>query len=176
MYTIQSLTPDQIKALTPNCLKVLLAQDEDIAKLKYYFDTLKYMSHPKISTVLSPAQYDESAAQPMREILLKYPTTNFYLTHDYLPNHDINQGFTSVYIPLNWKLHTQEELIATIPDIDKLCFGKGSKPIANIPYPNHYLYKNGDPITHIEQLSWFHSNLKFIHPILLDCYTHFQSK
>lgn len=125
MNALKNLSPEQISALSPECLKMLLQSndmDQDIAKLKYCFSSLEYN------------KYDESKFSELRQILLKYPKTNFYLTYDFIDGDYTIKTLYGIRISndypkydnrnTNWKLHTEEEMKSLVPtgvDLNKIC-------------------------------------------------------
>jgi len=72
MELLHKLSPEQLKALSPECLQLLINSNnmnDDVSKLKCYFDTLAYS---KICSDIT-ASYNETNARIAPEILFKYP-------------------------------------------------------------------------------------------------------
>ena len=176
MDILKNLTPDQISALSPESLKIILGNnsfDDDVAKMKYYFKTLQYDD----GFGAGGAKYNEKDAMIMRELLLKYSKYNFYLIFE-LYGDNIR----------NWDLHTEDEINKIIPtgiDLEKICISNKGSPrcmynIGSKIFNNYYvessytmnaMQKNG--ARRIEDLLYFHNNLKIVHPVLIELAKHF---
>jgi hypothetical protein len=182
MNLIKQLTPEQIQALTPECLQLLCSQNtksDDIAKMKYYFKQLKYNNgYPR---------YIENEAASLRKLLLKYPHDNFYITYE--------ESFDSwkKICNSNYELHTVEEIKEKLPtgvDIQKLCFSgedhkryqnswfckdnSTKKEIKFIECPLGYDKEIKDgKIEYIAQLTHCHNNIHIVHPKLLQAARYF---
>ena len=181
MNPLQNLTPDQIKALTPECLQILLGYSrndklEDIAKMKSYFTQLEYNHYD--------AYYREEDARELRKLLLKYSKDNFYLTYEEI-------GYGVPYLrSMNYELHTEEEINKIIPtgsDLKKLCFSGceyknygtsnvekyKERKIKFVHCPRGY---DSEPtlFSHsIAQLTHYHNNLHIVHPKLIEAAKYF---
>jgi hypothetical protein len=161
MESLHKMTPEQLKALSPECLQLLINSDNmnnDIAKLKYYFTSLTYTTGN-----IKTAKYNESEARIAREILIKYSNQQFYLTFEY-KNISVDVG--SIF---NWKLHTNDEIKLLIPtgaNINKIiCSNESNKTgvICREGFDDKVTH-----VRHIPDLPFFHSNLYIINPKLLN--------
>jgi hypothetical protein len=122
MESLHKMTPEQLKALSPECLLLLINSDDDINAdiiiLKNYFSSLKYYGG-------NQALYDKKKALIAKEILSKHSDKQFYLTCDY------EKQYCDLNAITNWKLHTEDEIKLLIPtglDIDKIiCSGNTKK-------------------------------------------------
>jgi hypothetical protein len=177
MNILQTLTPEQIKALTPECLQLLCSQNDkldDIAKMKYYFKQLKYENgYPR---------YKENEAAELRKLLLKYHKDNFYITYE--------ESFDAwnKLCNLNYELHTEEEIKEKLPtgaDLQKLCFSGNDyksyqgrdisqRRIKFIEHPCGYNQEiEKGEIKYISQLTHCHNNINIVHPKLLQAARYF---
>lgn len=174
MDILKDLSPEQIKALSPECLQILLNQDKrtnGIADLKHCFLSIKCDSDggPKI---------DNSNITRIQQLLLKNINQTFYLT--YVPR----AGGYSGNSPTDWNIHTEDEIktmILTGVELENICIYKGNFPLEE-KYYNDYvvprLYHEKDKsneIKSIQQLIHYHDNLKIVHAHLLRCAQHFYS-
>lgn len=182
MNPLQNLSHEQIKALSPECFKILLSysqndKSDDIAKMKYYFKQLKYDNNV--------AKYVESEAAELRRLLLKYHKENFYLTYEIFSV--IEYGAVIIY-NINYELHTIDDINEILPtgvDLKKLCFSgqdyksyddkkreKNRKYIeCPIGYGTNKFAQN--IIYRIPELLYFHNNLNIVHPKLLEAAKYF---
>lgn len=190
MDILKDLSPEQIKALTPECLQIILQHDkiaEDIATLKHNFSALKYKNNGDFD-----AYYDELNVREIKRLLLKHNNKTFYLTYLAQGNECANNRSHSAK---NWQLHTEEEIkmilssetqmrniwfkeekeiiIPTNIELEKICFSKDNFPLKIFI---SYLHCEKNPsyeLSNIEQLVNYHDNLKIIHPVLLRAACHF---
>jgi len=180
MDILKELSPEQIKALTPECLQVILKQDnktEDIANLKYYFASLEYESNGTFRS-----SNNKSKIAEIQKLLLKYTNNTFYLTFRFL---------NDKYNDTDWKIYTEEEIKIIIPtgvELHKICFFKDNFPLQQsdsyssygkhyewfMHYPHHRKDEKNE-VNYIAQLINYHNNLKIVHPCLLKCAEHFCS-
>ena len=151
MDKLQALSPEQIKALSPECLQVILNSDTkstDIVKLKYYF-------------TISNGKCDANLIKSIQDILFTYSTIKFYITYKE------KQTFKFFNECESFELHTEEDITNILPtgiDIHKICFSKDSKPFYGaVTYPE--VNKTG--IFNTIDLVNFHDNLYVVHPHLL---------
>ncbi len=122
MDLLKLFTPEQLKALSPECLQILLKSDnnlDNVVEMKHYFDTLTYT----LNNSYMDANCDRNGMLNIRKILLKCGKQMFYLTYELDKN---NQSYAT-----KWKLYTKDEILNILPtgiDLDQVCFSKGNKP------------------------------------------------
>jgi hypothetical protein len=180
MEILKVLSPDQISALTPECLQVLLNNnnnnnefDNDLVEMKYFFSHPK-MDKDKYENIIS-CEYDNNGLISIKKLILKNHKINFYLLPSLpIPNKHLNKTFLvneifgiygknicdKMYGPMT--LYTENELKNILPtgvDVDKVCYSQTIKPCNFLNYKIFYDLE--------------YNNLKFLHPILLECAKHF---
>lgn len=180
MNLLKSFTPEQLNALSPECLKILLDIDKNNFKNDLEKDTieLKCIVTRVIYDNNYPfdkrAKWEKNNLNIIEKILLKHHEINFYLIYEI---HD-----EKYYNPTNWKLHTEEEIQQILPtgvDINKISFSNGDQPCKFVTYPAYYKKTDSNPssayLNSIEYISYTSSNLKLIHPLLLKMATYLVS-
>jgi hypothetical protein len=160
MEVLKDLTPEQIHALSPECLQILLNNmNGDIAELKYICENVKYSSQ------WNSLLWENSELNRVGEILLKNKEINFYFLY-----------LGEKGEPKLWKVYTEDEIKKIVPNnvnLNKICFSQGKRPLTCINYPNHYSGSNHiNNSCHIEGRAHLYDNLFFVHSTLLDVARH----
>lgn len=179
MDILQKMTPEQISALTPECLKILMQQDSkhvDIERMRNFFNSITYDScFRKLE-----GGKNTSLSDDVEKILQKYSEDNFYI-HVYFPENDYN----SLPKTLRFKLFTEQEAILLLPtgcELNKITFNGTNFPpdlekyIYN-PYRNRVPSYGLEPFVteKIYNLCFKYDNACFIHPDMLLFAKHFYS-
>jgi hypothetical protein len=198
MEILKSLSEGQIRALSPECLKIILASGSKPTVAEF-----AKMSEQQINTLVDKDQileqirgymykihigelkrcvelynkghflFDFTDYRQIKSILTKYTTNKFYFTYK------ATYGYTRdiIHTTSNWKVYDEDEFKAMLPigvDISDLCYSKGHKPFKFLEYPDNYKKIND---THsnikLEQLSYSHSNVFYVHPTMFNTAKHF---
>lgn len=180
MNILQKMTPEQISALTPECLKILIQQDSkhlDIEKMRNFFNKLGYECIRSFSySIISDKK--TSFIDDVDEILQKYPTDKFYLYIHLTKNwcNILSETFA-------FKLFTESEAILLLPtgcELNKITFNSTNFPLDLKDYIYNpcekYEQEGYYSITQkIYNLCFRYDNIYFIHPGMLAFAKHFYS-
>lgn len=169
---LETLSPEQIKALSPECMRVLLSQSEnkinDISKMKLFFKQQKQEEWDS-------GNYNKKEGAEIQRILLKYPKDQFYITYNYNGEYQTNYNL--------YTFEEMQELLPTGVDIEKVSysgddykdyqnpkcnirFNDRKIQIVNSPFGYSRDIENGD-IQYIAQLTHCHGNINIVHPALM---------
>lgn len=180
---LKALSPEQLKALTPECMRIIMGNDmleNDVVEIRHFLNGIKYVNGQ------SYVYGDKTGLENFSKILLRHHRVKFYLTYEYsvtsIPYFlEMKKSYVP-YLddetkPLNYKIYTEDEIKKIVPtgcDLDKICFSKGDKLFKTVKYPYGY-EKPKDKIENIEHLAFYHDNIHFVHPILMAHAHHFLS-
>lgn len=192
---LQSLNPEQLYALSPECLKVIL-KNGSIPTIKELNKLTSRQINALTDENLIPQQIKEQLYEQdlpelkrwvkkdepfmvyaygeqthgyrttmIHNLLVKYDDIPFYLTYT-----NVNKS----YDPVKYELHDENEIKQLLPtgvDLDQICFSNGEKPFDVGGYPNDYVHDKSYKL--LGNLAFIHNNLNFVHPIMLNCAKHF---
>lgn len=169
MEVLKELTPEQISALSPECLQLILStstRDKDILKLKERFSKVTLslggsydstMSNTMncVSRDIIKKMSSDKNINKIKTLLSKYDKEHFYVTY--------GENYNNV----TPQLHTLDEINKILPtgiNLEKLCFDSG--PIVKLIYPVGFnmIPTNAGEIAYVAQLPFLHPNLHFVHP------------
>ena len=174
MEKLQKLNPEQIAALSPECLKIILGSDtknEDIKKMKQFFDAIPYVYGKGLW--FRGMRPDKNKLQKICNLFLKYHNDIFYLVPHKYENDIWGKDSNDIYKYTLYTEHEAKELLPTGCELNKIShrglLPKNFESIAVISY-----IQEGE-LDRIENLVSYCKNIYFIHPILLQFADHFYS-
>lgn len=198
MAYLQHLSLEQIAALSPDCLKILLdsyTKENDISKLKSNFN--KVMNGTKYGYVMQKGtNYDITRKlQNINELLMKYRADKFYLLRCdtdqcdeaidmHLFQEKLIQCFSNSNKPRNYRLLTQAEINKLFPigcDLHKIIHRMLPEEVrVPISSGRGLRIQNGQIVRHVTQTARnivtdivrANQNVYFVHPVLLLCASH----
>lgn len=171
---LKALSPEQLKALTPECMRIIMGNDmleNDVVEIRHFLNGIKYVNGQ------SYVYGDKTGLDNFSKILLRHHRVKFYLTYEIENDYYGCVVGERLKYPLNYKIYTEDEIKKIVPtgcDLDKICFSKGDTLFKTVNYPHNYK-KPESGMSYIEHLAFYHDNIHFVHPILMAHAHHFLS-